>query len=197
MVEPFACALYSLEVCRVQPGASVAIVGAGPMGLTHLLLANAMGASRVILSDPVPERRAIAKDLGATQVVDSSPGRLMEAVLDHTHGLGADVVIVSVGNVEAIEVGLGVARKQGFINIFGGCPPESIIRLDPNLIHYSELFLTGTQNAPVDHYRRAVEVLSVLPRAEDLITQRLPLVRIGEAFQTRLEMEGLKTVIDF
>ena len=195
--EPFACALYSLEVCRVGAGSTVAIIGAGPMGLTHLLIARALGASRVIISDLVEERLQAAQELGATRWVNPRQEDLRQAVLEATDGLGADAVIISVGNVDAIEAGLLLARKQGWVNIFGGSPPDSFLRLDPNLIHYNELFLTGTQNATPEHYRRALELLAVLPQANQLITHRFPIQDAIQAFQARLELQGLKAIIDF
>ncbi len=195
--EPFACALYSLEVCQVGAGSSVAIIGAGPMGLTHLLIARALGASRIIVSDTVEERLAVALELGATRCVNPQQEDLRQATMDVTDGLGADAVIVSVGNVGAIEAGLPLARKQGWVNIFGGSPPESELKLDPNLIHYNELFVTGTQNATVEHYRRSLELLTVLPLARRLVTHRFPIKDTVKAFEARMEMKGLKAIIEF
>ncbi len=195
--EPFACALYSLEVCRVGAGSTLAVIGAGPMGLTHLLLARALGATRVIVSDPVEERLRVAEQLGATRVVNPQQEDLKRATLEMTDGLGADAVFITVGNVGAMESGLPLARKQGWINLFGGSPPGSLLPLDPNLIHYNELFLTGTQNATVEHYRRALELLSVMPQACQLVTHRFGIQDALQAFQTRLELQGLKAVVEF
>lgn len=195
--EPFACALYSLEVCQVGAGSSVAIIGAGPMGLTHLLIARALGASRIVVSDTEDERLAVAKDLGATRTVNPSKEDVKQSTLDATDGMGVDAVIVSVGNVGAIEAGLPLARKQGWVNIFGGSPPESKLSIDPNLIHYNELFVTGTQNATVEHYRRSLELLTVLPDARKLVTHRFGVADTVKAFEARMEMKGLKAVIEF
>ena len=197
MVEPFACALYSLEVCHVRPGGSLAIIGAGPMGLTHLLIARAMGCATIVMSDPIEERLAIAQELGATAAVSPRTDDLRETVLELTDGIGADAAIVSVGNVPAIEAGLQAARQQGYVNIFGGVPPESVLSLDPNLIHYNELFLTGTQNAPSEQYARAVHLLATIPQARRLLTHRFTIDEAPKAFESRMAMEGLKAVIDF
>ena len=189
--------LYSLEVCHVGAGSTVAIIGAGPMGLTHLLIARALGASRIIINDPIEERLQVAKELGATYSINLDGDSLRQFVLDATDGLGADAVIVSVGNVDAIQAGIPLARKQGWVNIFGGSPPNSSIHLDPNMIHYNELFLTGTQNATPEHYRRALELLAVLPQASQLITHRFSIDNTIQAFQARVELRGLKAIIDF
>ena len=197
MVEPFACALYSLEVCRVQHGGTLAIIGSGPMGLIHLLIARAIGCATIIVSDPLEDRLAIAQELGATATVNPTRDDLHKTVLELTDGLGVDAAIISVGNVAAIQSGLRVVRKQGFVNIFGGLPPGSVLPLDPNLIHYDELFLTGTQNAPTDQYARAVPLLASIPQARRLITHRFPIADAPKAFEARMAMAGLKTMIDF
>ncbi|MBI4338290.1 MAG: alcohol dehydrogenase catalytic domain-containing protein [Chloroflexi bacterium] len=193
--EPFACALYSLEACRLGPGASVAIVGAGPMGLTHLLLARGMGCHTIVVCDPVEERLAVAQELGATAAV--SPDHFARTVHALTDGLGADGVAVTVGNTDAIQSGLVVARKQGVVNIFGGCPPGTVLALDPNLVHYNELWVTGTQNANPEHYQRALGVLAVMPQAGRLFTHRFGIQEAPRAFEARLSRQGLKAVIDF
>ncbi len=197
MMEPFACALYSLEACKVFAGGSVAIIGAGPMGLTHLMLARAMGAATIIVSDMMESRLAVARKMGADVTVNPHTDDLTAAVKDATRGIGADAVIVSVGNIPAIESGLPLARPQGYVNIFGGCPPGSVLSVDPNLIHYSELFVMGTQNANPEHYARALEFLSVLPQAGRMFTHRFRIDDASKAFQARLDMDGLKAVIDF
>ena len=124
MTEPIACVLNSLETCRLRPGDVVFVIGAGPMGLAHLLLAKALGASKVIMSDPMPERRAAAEAMGATLCIDPTRHSVRQEVLAATGGMGADVGILSVGAGDAIEEGIQAMRKQGFFNLFGGVPPR-------------------------------------------------------------------------
>lgn len=195
--EPFACALYSLETCGVGAGGSLAIVGAGPMGLIHVLLAKAMGCKTIIVSDPVPERLTVAFGLGATFTNNPRRHSLAEDVLSLTDGLGTDAVIVSVGAVAAIDSGIRALRKQGTLNIFGGCPPGSMLSLDPNLVHYNELWITGTQNANPEHYQRALAMLPMLTQAPKLVTHRFPIADAPKAFDLRSSLDGLKAVIDF
>lgn len=195
MTEPFACVLNSLETCRLRAGDTVFIIGAGPMGLTHLLLARALGASKVLISDPLKERLKAAEALGATVCVDPTRQSLRQEVLAATGGLGADVGILSVGVGDAIAEGLQSVRKQGFFNLFGGFPPGTQMVLDPNKVHYDELFLTGTQNATTDQYVRVAQLLAALPEARKLISHRFGPEEAPQAYAVRLDQSGLKTVV--
>lgn len=195
MTEPFACTLNSLETCQLQPGGSIVIIGSGPMGLTHLLLARAMGAATVIMSDVVPDRLRVAAELGATACVNPRQQSLREVVMDLTGGLGADVGILSVGSTEGASEGIELVRKQGFFNLFAGFPPGAEFPLDANRIHYDELFLTGTQNATPDHYVRMSQLMRIIPQAERLLTHRFGPADATKAYESRLGLDGLKSVV--
>jgi L-iditol 2-dehydrogenase len=196
-VEPFACALYSSQVCGVGPGTSLTLVGAGPMGLTHLLIARAIGCTTIIVVDPVEERLAVARELGATVAINPQRHNVKEEVMKLTDGLGTETAIASVGNVGAINTAIEVVRKQGTVNIFGGCPPGSSLALDPNRVHYDELWITGTQNANPEHYQKALELLSRIPQAQRLITHRFSIDEATQAFDIRGQLKGLKAVLEF
>jgi len=195
MTEPFACALNSIETCRVQPGGSILIIGSGPMGLMHLLLAKHMGAAKIIVSDPVVERLKKAEELGATVCVNPSKQSLYKEVMASTGQLGVDVGILSVGAVAPVEEGLMCVRKQGFFNLFAGFPPGAQFTMDANRIHYDEIFLTGTQNATTDQYVRASRMLSVMPEAKTLITNRYGADEANKAYEARLGLDGFKAVV--
>lgn len=197
MTEPFACTLNSLETCKVQPGGSLAIIGAGPMGLTHLLLARAMGVATIVISDVVPGRLKVAEKFGATVCVNPTVQSMKDVVLEATRGAGADAVILSVGNASAVADGLELVRKQGYYNLFAGFPPGNEYTLDANKIHYDEIFMTGTQNATPDHYIRASQMLRRMPQAEELLTNRYTASDANKAYESRLGLDGLKSVVEF
>ena len=167
------------------------------MGLTHLLIGRAMGCGTIVVVDPVDERLAVAQELGATATLNPSRQNVKEEVLALTDGRGTDTSVASVGNVEAIQTAVDSVRKQGVVNIFGGCPPGSVLALDPNRVHYDELWITGTQNANPEHYQRALELLNHMPQAQSLITHRFSIDEATQAFAARSEMQGLKAVLEF
>jgi L-iditol 2-dehydrogenase len=94
LIEPFACVFHGQEALAIQPGESVLVLGAGPIGLMHLLLARLRGAGQVLVSEPRPERLALAEQWGASRVIDPTREDLTAAVAEATRGNGADVIIV-------------------------------------------------------------------------------------------------------
>ena len=95
VVEPLAAVLRGQKACRTSPGDFVAVYGAGPIGILHVLAAKVAGAKRVLVSEPNEMRRVQALAFGADVVVDPRSVDLKEEVLDCSDGLGADVVIVA------------------------------------------------------------------------------------------------------
>ena len=195
LAEPLACVLNSLETCGLAAGDSLAIVGAGPMGLLHLLLARSIGAGPIIVSEPDEERAEVARRLGAARVVDPGREELSAAVLEETDGSAADAVVVTAGLPEVLEGSLAAVRRQGVLSLFAGFPPGTSVPFDPNAIHYSEVRLTGSQNASPDQYRRALQLLPRLAQIDAVITHRVPLAEATDAYEVRLRNEGLKSMV--
>jgi len=195
LTEPLAGVLNSLETCRLRAGDSLLIVGAGPMGLMHLLLARLMGAVHLTVSEPDPERRSRARELGATRVIDPAREETPAVAMAVTGGRGFDAAVVTAGLPTVLGDTLASVRRQGVVSFFGGFPPGTSIPLDPNVIHYGEIILTGSQNATTDQYRRALRLVPRLPALSALLTHRFPLAEAPRAYESRLAREGLKSVV--
>ncbi len=195
LTEPTACVLNSLESCRLQPGAAVAILGAGPMGLLHVALARALGAGPIIVSEPVETRRALAPRFGATVSVGAADGEAAAAVRDATGGRGADVVIVSVGLDRLTEQALELVAPQGAVNLFAGFPPGTTATIDVNPLHYNEVILTGTQNATPDQFRRTAALMPSLDVLDQSITHRFTMADAAQSYAAREDAATLKTMI--
>ena len=197
ITEPASCTLASLELCGVGAGSSMVIVGAGPMGLMHLLLGRALGAGPIIVSEPVAERRAMASRWGADIVLDPAVDDVRGAVM-HATGEGADAVIVSVGIGELVPPALALVRPQGVVNLFAGFAKGAApVPFDPNLVHYGEIVLTGSQNATTDQYRRTAQMLGQVPHMDELLTNRYGIEDAPEAYSARLALSGLKSLVEF
>lgn len=198
ITEPSACTLASLELCAVGAGTSMAIVGAGPMGLLHLIMGRALGAGPIIVSEPVAQRRAIARAWGADLVLDPAHDDVAGAVRDATGGLGADAVILSVGVGDLVPGALSLVRPQGVVNLFAGFPKGApAVPFDPNLVHYGEVILTGSQNATTDQYRRTVRLLRHVPHIDEVVTNRYGIEQGAQAYESRLSLDGLKSLVFF
>ena len=90
LTEPLACVINAIEDCRIKLGDTVLVVGAGPMGLINILVADLQGAARIIVSEPLAERREYARKLGAL-TIDPATEEIKKIVKELTHGLGVDL----------------------------------------------------------------------------------------------------------
>lgn len=194
LLEPTACVFNSMELLGVEAGTTMLLIGGGPMGLMHLVVAQALGA-QVIASEPDEDRRGWARKLGAIEVIDPMSQDVVQRTKELTDGQGADVAVVSTGAVPAVKPALEGVRKQGSINLFGGFPPNSVLDLDPNMIHYNELILTGSQNAPIPQYEQALKLLPKLGDLRHVVSHSFTIDDAPKAYESRLELSGLKTEV--
>jgi S-(hydroxymethyl)glutathione dehydrogenase/alcohol dehydrogenase len=104
-----------MRVAQVEPGASVAVVGCGHLGLWMIQGARVAGAAQVIAVEPRAERRSLASQLGATDLVDPGEGDPVEQVRALTGGRGADHALEAAGSVPAMEQAFQMARNAGTV----------------------------------------------------------------------------------
>ena len=192
-VEPLACVLHSARRLAFGAGVAVAIVGGGPMGLVHLLVAQRTGCGPTLVVEPLPERREVAAALGADAV--ATPDEAVEVAKELTRGLGFPAVAVAVGSEGGAELGLRLAARMGRVNLFAGFAPGTALTLDLNRVHYDEVALFGTQNAPIGRYEEAAEIVGRMPELEQVITHRFRLEEAETAYAARLERRGLKSAV--
>jgi len=184
ITEPLACVLHGIEEAHIKLGDTIAIIGAGPIGLLHLLSAKKMGTGRVIISDTVDERLQLAQELGADVLINAKHEDATEKVKRLTDGYGADVVIEAIGLPATWEQALKMVRKGGTVLEFGGCPPGTEIRVSTELLHYEEVTLLGSFHATPAHFKKALNLIaSGTLNVKPLITRKMKLDEIGDAFQ--------------
>jgi threonine dehydrogenase-like Zn-dependent dehydrogenase len=193
LLEPFACVLNSIESLGIGAGTPVAIVGGGPMGLLHLLAARAYGAGPILVVEPEAERRKVALEFGADSV--AAPEDALHRAKDMTSGEGFRAVAVAVGLAPAIPTALELVRRLGRINLFAGFPPGSNHTLDLNQVHYDEVRIFGTQNAPSHLYAKASQLIPRMPALTHIVTNRYALADAADAYSARLEKAGLKSAV--
>jgi threonine dehydrogenase-like Zn-dependent dehydrogenase len=174
-------------------GATVTVMGGGIMGLLTMVLARRRGARRLVLSDPLEERRRIARRIGATTVVDPGREDLRERVLKLTDGRGADVVCEAVGKPELLAQALTLVKPTGVVQLVGVSPKDSRLPLDLFDVHFREIRIHGAFGRGTAFPR----ALALLPKlgVKTLVSARFPLDRITEAFAHATAGRGAKTVI--
>ena len=198
LIEPLACVLRGQNAINLHSGDVVVVMGAGPIGIMHMLLAKARGAAAVIVSEPVESRRKQALELGADHVVDPLSGNLADLVKDLSGGRGADVIIVAAPSKAAQESALEVAATGGRINLFGGLPKDDpFIRFDSNTVHYKELIVTGTTACSTHDCLQAAELVNAgVLNLKPLITSRFPLEKAAEAFKAAADGRNLRVSLE-
>ena len=194
LIEPFSCCLHGALRANVRPGDTVLVIGAGPIGLAHTKLLRLLGASYIIASDVVDSRLEVAKKFGADMAINTHIKDSARKIRELTENKGVDAVIVAVGNPQAIMQGLKMARRGGRVVLFGGCPPNSTIQMDPNFIHYSDIAIVGSVDATTDEFRRAASLVSTID-VKPFITHRFSLESIKDAMEVSKSRESLKAVI--
>ncbi len=194
MAEPLSCCLSALRSAGVAKGDWVAIIGAGPMGLLHLLAAKAQG-TRTIVIDVIPERLEKARELGAEQVIDASQSDPVPAVRSITE-IGADLVIAALGATDIMEKYLPMVRNGGVFNIFGGAPKGSHLTIDPRWLHYGEIILTGTFGSSLPDFKQALELISTGKVAvRPVISHLVSLDELLDAVQQTRKHNLLKAIV--
>jgi len=197
IIEPLACVVHGQDQLKIQPGESVAIIGAGgPIGLMHLQLALRQGAWPVIAIDINDRRLAIAETLGATRTVNSAREDPVEAVRGLTGGRGADVVIECAGAEAAWLTALEVARKGARVEWFGGLPGGTQVEIDSTRVHYDELTIFGVYHlTPLSLERAFHMVCNGLVEVEPLITHQVSLKNLEDGLNMMMEGRSVKVAV--
>jgi len=193
LAEPLACAIHAQDVIGIGPGDSVLVLGGGPMGCLNLLLARQRGASLIAVVDPNACRRDQAKALGANLAVDSNAPDMVQVLLDGTRGQGFSAVIFAVSSIKAIRDVFGAMEGESYrllapgarVNVFSGLDPgDTSMTLDARALFYQGISIFGSVNSTPRHNAQALHLIArgaidVTP----LVTARLPLSRVADAFQ--------------
>ena len=193
LTEPLACVLKGLEDTGVATGDTVTVIGLGPIGMMFVILAKLSGA-RVIAVGRRPEQIAKAKLLGAAEGIT---GDGIAGVHALTEGQGSDIVIEAVGKPETWNAAVRMLRRGGTVNFFGGPPAGTVVQLDTNLLHYSELTCKASFHHTPDHIKRAFEIICQgHVSARDFVNRDASLSEVPAVLaQLALQNGALKTAI--
>lgn len=199
LIEPLACCLAAREAMNIAPGASLLILGAGPMGNLHLMLNKHLGVGLTIVADLDKHRLEFSRQLGADFVLENDV-HLKDNVLDITHGRGVDAVIIAASVPELIEQAFSVVAIMGTINVFGGMPTgKEWVRIDANAIHYRQVKLLGTTGATrAQFYRASMLISNSKLDLRKIVTKKIKLPELGFVLDDDALMdENMKIVVEF
>jgi len=137
LVAPLGCGVQTgvgavWNVLEPRPGATIAVLGAGAVGLSAVMAAALTPSTRIIAVDRVPERLALARELGATDTIDATSGDVAEAIRAITDGAGADGILETTGNTGVLRSGVDALAARGTLVIIGAPPFGSEVSLDVN-----------------------------------------------------------------
>ena len=185
-LEPLGVAIHAFDLGHVRIGATVAVVGCGPIGLLVVQLARAAGATSVLAVEPLAHRRRAALDYGADAAV--SPDEAAE------HPGGFDVAFEVAGTDAAVEIAMQLVRPGARV-VLAGIPDDDRTSFPAGLARRKGLSLIMVRRMK-DVYPRAIALVERgLVDVESLVTARYPLERADEAFAAAVKREGLKTVV--
>jgi L-iditol 2-dehydrogenase len=192
LTEPLACVVRGLEESGAQAGDTMVVIGAGPIGLMFMHVAELAGA-HVIAVVKREDQVEAAKLFGASSVVQVGA---VEDVVAATRALtpegrGADIVIEAVASPSTWEWAVDMVRKGGVVNFFGGPPSGTKVKLDTNRLHYGDITLKASFHHTPATCRTAFElVTSGRFKCAEYITGRAELCDVPEIFARMMNRNG-------
>ena len=184
LTEPLACALHAVDLSGIRPGETALVLGAGPIGILSAALLVAAGATKVMVSEPIENRRARAEAIRAEPI---EPNKVSEEM--------ADVVFECVGRVETMKAALNAARSGGTVMWVGVAPPEAEVNVKPYDIFRKELTIRGSYTNPYVMERALALLASGRIEWRGIVTHRFPLGEFGEAWEAHRTGAGLKVSV--
>ena len=188
-----------LNTAKVPTGASVAVFGAGGVGLSAIQAARLAGASKVIAVDLLENKLAAARRMGATHTIDASSSDPVAAIKEITGG-GADYAFEVIGIKKVVEQAMASIGPGGTVVSVGVVPPDQTIE-----VKWFDLFMEkkltgsnmGSNRFRIDIPRLVDFYLQGRLNLDDMVTRRYPLEQINEGFQDMLDSKNIRGVIRY
>lgn len=192
LTEPLACVVRGMEESGARPGDTMVVIGAGPIGLMFMHVAQLSGVN-VIAVVKREDQIAAATTFGASRIVHigsvEDPIAATRALTPE--GRGADIVIEAVAIPATWEWAVDMVRKGGVVNFFGGPPSGTKVQLDTNRLHYGDITLKASFHHTPATCRTAFEfVASGRFKCAEYITGRVALDAVPAVFASMLDRSG-------
>ena len=194
LIEPLACALRGLEQADVEPGDTVVVLGAGPVGCLLLQLVGSSGAAVTIVAEPDSARRARSLDFGADIACDVGD-EVRSVVMERTERIGADVVIEASGTIAGARCALDLVRRGGRVVWFGVYPESQTVEISPYAINENEITVRGSFNNPFTHQAAVALAASGRIRLAELVSDRITLDQLSTTLDPAMPLPAGKVLV--
>lgn len=181
LLEPLGVAIHALDLARLRPLASVAVIGLGPIGLLLLQVARACGAGRIVAVDPLPYRRALASTLGADAVAATGSG-----VFEANDGRGVDVVLEATNSPDGPQHAAEAVRVGGRL-VLVGIPTGNAFTVDAALVRRKGLTIKMSRRMRHVYPRAVAMVQAGVVTFKPLVTHRFDLDDAPAAFELQAD----------
>ena len=184
LLEPLGVALHAADLGKISRGMRTGVFGCGPIGLLLVQLLRLTGAQQIVATDPVPERLAAARSMGAT-----------DATFPLTRQQSLDVAFEAAGSAEAVDDAVAAARPGGRV-VLVGIPASDVTTFRASTARRKGLTLLLSRRMRGADLARAIDLAA---RGDvdlaSLLSARFSLDRTIEAFGSLVRYEGLKTIV--
>jgi L-iditol 2-dehydrogenase len=182
LLEPLGIALHAVDLARLKPGQTVAVLGAGPIGLLIAAVARAAGATAIYMTEPLADRRRFALNYAADAVLDPGEANVANEILRLTGGRGVDVAFEAAGAPETPQQAAAVVRIGGKV-IVAGIPADDTMTLNAGTVRRKGLTIKLVRRMKHTYPRAISLVQTGRVDVRSLATHFFPLERIAEAFE--------------
>ena len=197
MIEPLACCVRAWSKFRFQKNDSVAILGVGPTGMMHVLLAKSEEFSKIFCIDLNDFRLDFAKKFDVDTLRFDNPS-LSDIILNSTENHGVDVAIIATGNLKAFSQAIDLVRKGGTIVMFGVPNKGDQVEIDMSIVYSKEISIVTTYAASDRDTKTALELItSGRINVKSLITHKYSLTESQKAFEhAKSGKNAMKIIIE-
>jgi L-iditol 2-dehydrogenase len=182
MLEPLGIAIHSVDLGHLKAGQTVAVLGAGPVGLLIAAAAKAAGASGIYVTEPLAYRRQFALDYVADAAFGPDSQDIVAEVLKETNGRGVDVAFEAAGAADTPQQAAAVTRIGGKV-VVAGIPADGQMNMRADTVRHKGLTIKIVRRMKHTYPRAIRLVQSGMVDVKPLATHQLPLERVADAFQ--------------
>jgi (R,R)-butanediol dehydrogenase / meso-butanediol dehydrogenase / diacetyl reductase len=190
VIEPLAVAVHGVSMAPKRDVKTIAVLGAGPIGLLTALVASLQSETTVCISDILPSRLELARELGLSAY--AAGAGLREEIMRMTNGEGADLVYECAGAPSSAADMTALLRPRGTVVNLGVF--KRLVEVDLQAVNFKELTLIGSRVYTRDDFKTAISMAEVLP-IQRVVTHSFPLREVQAAFECFRRGKGVCKVL--